>query len=51
MMNISTSLILVVVLSDKVFKYWDGATYWGYVGADTEPLYRILKFCALSYLS
>jgi hypothetical protein len=31
-MDIPTSFILIIILFDTVFKYGDGAKFWGYVG-------------------
>jgi hypothetical protein len=35
---ITTSFIWIVILFDAVFKYDDGAEFWGYVGINAEPL-------------
>jgi hypothetical protein len=37
-MNIPVSFIWIIVLFDAIFKYDDGAKFWGYVGINTEPL-------------
>jgi hypothetical protein len=41
-MDIPTSFIWIVILSDEAFKYDDGEEFWGYVGTDSELLCKIL---------
>jgi hypothetical protein len=42
-MDISTSFIWIIILFYTVFKYDDGAKFWGYVGIKDEPL--CVEFC------
>jgi hypothetical protein len=42
-MDIPISFIWVIILFDAVFKYGDGAKFWGNVGINAEPL-RV-EFC------
>jgi hypothetical protein len=42
-MDIPTSSIWIVILFDAVFKYDDGAKFWGYVVINAEPL--CVEFC------
>jgi hypothetical protein len=37
-MHIRISFIWIIILFDAVFKYGDGAKFWGYVGINAEPL-------------
>jgi hypothetical protein len=37
-MDISTSFIWVIILSDEAYKCGDGAEFWGYVAINAEPL-------------
>jgi hypothetical protein len=36
---------LIFILRGECFKYSDGAKFWGYVGANSEPLY--VEFCGM----
>jgi hypothetical protein len=42
-MNIPISFISIIIWFDEVFKYGDGAKFWGYVQASADPLY--VEFC------
>jgi hypothetical protein len=42
-MDIPISFIWIIILFDAVFKYGDGAKFWGYVGINAEPLF--VEFC------
>jgi hypothetical protein len=37
-MDIPISFIWIIILFNAVFKYGDGAKFWGYVGINAEPL-------------
>jgi hypothetical protein len=45
-MYLPISFIWIIILFDAVFKYDDGAKFWGYVGINAEPLF--VEFCAIS---
>jgi hypothetical protein len=42
-MDITISFIWIIILFDAVFKYDDGAKFWGYVRINAEPL--CVEFC------
>jgi hypothetical protein len=42
-MNIPISFIWIIILFDAVFKYGDGAKFWGYVRINAEVL--CVEFC------
>jgi hypothetical protein len=42
-MDTPKSFTWIIILFDEVFKYGDGAKFWGYVGTNGEALY--VEFC------
>jgi hypothetical protein len=42
-MDIPISFILIIIFFDPVFKYGDGAKFWGYVVINAEQL--CVEFC------
>jgi hypothetical protein len=42
-MDIPTNFIWIIILFDAVFKYGDGAKFWGYVVIKAEQL--CVEFC------
>jgi hypothetical protein len=41
-MDITASFVWIFIFFHGAFEYGDGAKFWGYVGANSKPLCRIL---------
>jgi hypothetical protein len=42
-MGIAITSVWIIILFDNVYKYGNGAEFWGYVGTNAEPL--SVKLC------